>query len=173
MYALVVADSRLRRIPMPFGAAAPARRPHLKLVKPDKPGRPEDDIFELLPVPIIGRDKKAQPRRFAWERAVLTSTVPGVAQAVALMLSSFANKDGSSCRPSMRMLADRMGRARQHIQRAMRDLEEAGVIRWSREKSSRGVKTWLLVGWWDVGGWRPEHRLFRPAEEMGRGGGDS
>lgn len=109
-------------------------RPELRTASDpsDSPGgnSPSSGAHQLKAVPA---------GKWEWEQAVKTRSrkegmTPGC-QHVALLLSTYADGDGSSIRPSVRTLTEVSGKSRASVHEALRYLRDKGWV----EQVSRGA----------------------------------
>lgn len=83
-------------------------------------------------IPSPADNNQTVPLRFRWERAVNNpeSTLSSTARHLALLLASFGNVDGTRIYPSVSTLAKQMGGVSDRtVQRALRELSDAGLLR--------------------------------------------
>ncbi|WP_328856358.1 helix-turn-helix domain-containing protein [Williamsia herbipolensis] len=91
--------------------------------------------------------------RFEWERVVRAADLPTSVKCIALILATYASKDGENVRPSVATVADHMRTSERTVNRAMVTLREAGLI----ERVRRGNR------WADSSAHRTDlHRLTIP-----------
>lgn len=109
--------------------------------------------------PAVSEDDVAPTRhlmpaaRFDWERVVRAADLPTSVKCVALILATYASKDGGHVRPSIITVADHMRTSERTVNRAMVTLREAGLI----ERVRRGNR------WADSSAHRTDlHRLTVP-----------
>lgn len=63
-----------------------------------------------------------------WNRAVIRSRVSVTAKAVAACLITYADPDGSNCRPALATIADDLAVSLSTVKRAVRELDTAGLL---------------------------------------------
>jgi hypothetical protein len=73
------------------------------------------------------KTKKPAPLIFAWQRAVRDSDLTFSCKGFALILSTWANADGTSCFPSITLIAD-LGCSRATVYRHLAALEAGGWL---------------------------------------------
>ncbi len=81
--------------------------------------------------------------RFEWERIVRRARIPAGTKYLALMLSTYADRDGTRVEPGVDRLAIVMQVSRKTVTRGLADLRELGFIqrvkqgnRWARQNDS-------------------------------------
>jgi hypothetical protein len=80
------------------------------------------------------------PSRFVWEKTVRNARLGVSSTAVALVLATYANADGSSVRPGVSRVATGLGVSTRTVDRAMARLREEGYLLKVREGNSRAGK---------------------------------